>query len=136
MLIELEQYEKITEKICEFIHTKTLETNSSGVVFGLSGGIDSAVTAYLCTRALGKEKCLALILPHEDITPESETNDAIEIINKININYKICNIRHCLAFHRIYIGLMILLDSLLVHHIRHLHQHQNFSFCDIFPSNY
>ena len=92
MLIELEQYEKITEKICEFIHTKTLETNSSGVVFGLSGGIDSAVTAYLCTRALGKEKCLALILPHEDITPESETNDAIEIINKININYKICNI--------------------------------------------
>ena len=40
MLIELEQYEKITEKICEFIHTKTLETNSSGVVFGLSGGID------------------------------------------------------------------------------------------------
>ena len=53
-------------------------------MFGLSGGIDSAVTAYLCTRALGKEKCLALILPHEDITPESETNDAIEIINKIN----------------------------------------------------
>ena len=92
MLIELEQYGKVTEKICEFIHTKTLETNSSGVVFGLSGGIDSAVIAYLCTRALGKEKCLALILPHEDITPESETNDAIEIINKLNINYKICNI--------------------------------------------
>ena len=89
---QLDQYEQIAEKICNFIRTKISETNSSGVVFGLSGGIDSTVVAFLCTRALGKEKCLALILPHDDITPESETIDAIEVAKKLGINYKICNI--------------------------------------------
>ncbi len=88
----LDQYEQIAEKICDFIRTKTSEANSSGVVFGLSGGIDSAVTAFLCTRAIGKEKCLALILPHDDITPESETIDGIDIAKKLGISYKICNI--------------------------------------------
>ena len=69
---QLDQYEQIVEKICNFIRTKISETNSSGVIFGLSGGIDSAVVAFLCTRALGKKKCLALMLPHDDITPESD----------------------------------------------------------------
>ena len=89
---QLDQYEQIAEKICNFIHVKISETNASGVVFGLSGGIDSAVIAFLCTRALGKEKCLALILPHEDITPEDETTDAIEMVKKLGIRYKICNV--------------------------------------------
>ena len=89
---QLDQCEQVAEKICDFIRTKISETNSSGVVFGLSGGIDSAVIAFLCTRALGKEKCLALILPHDDITPESETTDAIEVAKKLDINYKICNV--------------------------------------------
>ena len=89
---QLDQYEQIVEKICNFIRTKISETNSSGVIFGLSGGIDSAVVAFLCTRALGKKKCLALMLPHDDITPESETVDAIEVAKKLDISYKICNI--------------------------------------------
>lgn len=37
-----------------------------GAVVGVSGGIDSAVTAALCARALGGERVLALLMPERD----------------------------------------------------------------------
>ena len=42
-----------------------------GVVLGLSGGIDSSVTAALCARALGPEKVFAVLMPEQDSDPES-----------------------------------------------------------------
>ena len=63
---------------------KIIETNSKGVIFGLSGGIDSAVIAYLCNNAI-KEKTLAIIMPDSKVSPESETNDAIKIVDKLGL---------------------------------------------------
>lgn len=40
-------------------------------VFGLSGGVDSAVTAYLCTRALGPENVHAIRMPYRTSSQES-----------------------------------------------------------------
>jgi len=37
-----------------------------GAVVGVSGGIDSSVVAALCTRALGRERVLALLMPERD----------------------------------------------------------------------
>jgi NAD+ synthase len=42
-----------------------------GVVVGVSGGIDSSVVAFLCARALGKDRVLALFMPETDSSPES-----------------------------------------------------------------
>ncbi|KAA6458381.1 NAD(+) synthase [Acidobacteria bacterium AB60] len=42
-----------------------------GAVVGVSGGIDSSVVAFLCARALGKERVIALFTPEEDSSPES-----------------------------------------------------------------
>ena len=42
-----------------------------GVVLGLSGGIDSSVTAALCARALGPEKVFAVLMPEQESDPES-----------------------------------------------------------------
>lgn len=42
-----------------------------GVVVGLSGGIDSSVTAALSVRALGKDRVLGLLMPEEDSSEES-----------------------------------------------------------------
>lgn len=41
------------------------------VVVGLSGGVDSAVTAFLAARALGAENVLALRLPYRTSSPDS-----------------------------------------------------------------
>ncbi len=40
-----------------------------GVVLGLSGGLDSSASAYLCQRALGAGRVLAFILPERDSDP-------------------------------------------------------------------
>ncbi len=42
-----------------------------GAVVGVSGGIDSAVVAFLCARALGPERVLVLFTPEADSSPES-----------------------------------------------------------------
>ena len=42
-----------------------------GAVIGLSGGIDSSVTAALCVRALGPDKVLAVLMPEHDSDPDS-----------------------------------------------------------------
>lgn len=42
-----------------------------GAVLGLSGGIDSSVTAALCVNALGPEKVLGVLMPERDSEPES-----------------------------------------------------------------
>jgi len=42
-----------------------------GAVVGVSGGIDSSVVAFLCVRALGKERVLVLLMPETDSSPES-----------------------------------------------------------------
>jgi NAD+ synthase len=42
-----------------------------GAVVGVSGGIDSAVVAALCARALGPDRVLALLMPERDSSPDS-----------------------------------------------------------------
>jgi NAD+ synthetase len=40
-------------------------------VFGLSGGVDSAVTAFLSAKALGKENVVAIRMPYRTSNPDS-----------------------------------------------------------------
>jgi len=42
-----------------------------GAVIGVSGGIDSSVTAFLCARALGKDRVFLLFTPEADSSPDS-----------------------------------------------------------------
>ena len=87
-----QDYAKITESIQKFISDKITDNHSEGVILGLSGGIDSAVLAYLCKDTL-KEKTLALIMPDTDITPNSETEDALKMISLTGIPYKLIDIK-------------------------------------------
>lgn len=51
---------------------------------GLSGGIDSAVVAYLAVEALGKENVLGVLMPSRYSSPESIA-DAEELVNRLEI---------------------------------------------------
>ncbi|WP_419164877.1 NAD+ synthase [Candidatus Palauibacter sp.] len=54
------------------------------VVIGLSGGVDSALTAALCAEALGPEAVLALLLPYRTSSPRSR-EDALLVARKFGI---------------------------------------------------
>ena len=69
---------------------------------GLSGGIDSAVLAYICKRNL-KEKTLALIMPDTSITPNSETEDALKMISLTGIEYKLIDIKPIINEYSMYL---------------------------------
>ena len=84
-------YNSISERIQNTIKQKITQFNSKGVIFGLSGGIDSAVIAYLCANSV-KENTTAIIMPDSKISPEDETNDALKIVDSLNLNYKLIDI--------------------------------------------
>jgi len=61
-----------TDAIAAAIREQVLRTlRKRGVVVGLSGGIDSSVTAALCAHALGPERVFAVLMPEQDSDPES-----------------------------------------------------------------
>jgi len=43
----------------------------NGAVVGLSGGVDSSVTAALCVTALGKDRVFGVLMPEEDSSEDS-----------------------------------------------------------------
>jgi len=67
------------DAVCAFIKQKVERAGADGVVVGVSGGVDSAVVAALCARALGKENVYALILPEKGATPPEALRDAREV---------------------------------------------------------
>ena len=61
-----------TERIVAGIRGTVLrQWKRRGAVIGVSGDIDSAVVAFLCARALGKERVLALLTPETESSPDS-----------------------------------------------------------------
>ena len=79
------------EKIIEFIKKKVKEAGAKGIVIGLSGGLDSTTTLFLCVEALGKEKVLGLMMP-TGINQKEDTEDAVEVCKKLGVEYKVIEI--------------------------------------------
>jgi len=89
--ITKKDYNTIQKKIESFLVDETMQREATGVIFGLSGGIDSAVIAMLCAKSL-KNKSLALIIPDSKITPRVDTEDALKLVDKLGIEYKLIDI--------------------------------------------
>ena len=75
------------ENVCEFIKETVQNANSTGVVLGLSGGIDSAVVAYLAVKALGASNVRGYIMPTKT-TSQQDLDDAKLVQKKLSIDGK------------------------------------------------
>jgi len=83
--------EQSIEIITKFVKNKIKESGAEGLVIGLSGGLDSTTTAYLCARSAKSEKILGLIMPTETTSPE-DVEDAVSVARELGIKYEILNI--------------------------------------------
>lgn len=84
-----QDYERIRQNIESFLRQQVSKAN--GFVFGLSGGIDSAVIAQICASSF-KDKTLALIMPDSRISPKTETEDALYLVDTLGLEYKLIDI--------------------------------------------
>ena len=85
------EIDEAREKIERFIREYIRESGASGVLVGLSGGLDSSVTAALCVSALGEDAVTALSLPYRRSDPASLT-DAGKIADYLRLNLEIIDI--------------------------------------------
>ena len=100
--IKIKNLEKSVGSICDFIKNEiSNKFQKSGAVIGLSGGIDSAVTAALCVRAIGPEKVLGLIMPEKESEPKSQVL-AKQFADKYNIKTEIIDISSILDSFGVY----------------------------------
>jgi NAD+ synthase len=81
-LIADNDYEKIKNNLVSWLQEKVKNAGLKGAVVGLSGGIDSAVTARLAQLAFD-ENLLTLIMPCH--SSSSDRQDALKIANKFKM---------------------------------------------------
>lgn len=70
--------------------------NIKTAVLGLSGGIDSAVTAVLAVKALGPQNVRALLMPSK-YSSDHSVDDAVTLANNLSIAYDILPIHELVA---------------------------------------
>ena len=67
-----------------FIKTEVSRTGLNRVVLGLSGGIDSALAAYLAVRALGRSGVVGVLMPYRT-SSASSVADAESVVGALGI---------------------------------------------------
>ena len=78
---------EVHNELVEFLRESFKKAGFSKAVLGLSGGIDSALVAYLLRDALGKEDVLAIMMPYKSSNPDS-LNHAKLVVEDLEINSK------------------------------------------------
>ncbi len=96
---ESEMYQALVVGLRDYVY----HSGFSGVIVGLSGGIDSALTLCIAVDALGADKVYAVMMPYE-YTSKISLEDAQAQARRLNVSYTVCpifdaveGIRHTLA---------------------------------------
>ena len=82
---------KEKNRIVKFLKNYVYNAGFKKGIIGLSGGLDSSVSAYLTVEALGKENVIVVIMPYKKISSKN-VEDAKFIARNLSIKYYICEI--------------------------------------------
>lgn len=84
---ESEMYQALVVGLRDYVN----HSGFSGVIVGLSGGIDSALTLCIAVDALGADKVYAVMMPYE-YTSQISLEDAQAQARRLNVSYTVCPI--------------------------------------------
>jgi NAD+ synthase len=75
-------------RIVRFLRTHSERIGVRHLVVGMSGGLDSSVTAALCSKALGGKRTLGFCLPEAETRTSRSIQDAEEVARKFGIRFE------------------------------------------------
>jgi NAD+ synthetase len=82
----------VAEWLVEFLRDEMIRRRGfHRAVVGLSGGVDSSVTAFLCARALGAENVWGIRMPYRTSSPESLEHAQL-VIDQLGIHSRTIDI--------------------------------------------
>ena len=81
----------VRELLVQFLRDESKNAGFHRGVIGVSGGVDSAVSAFLTSEALGNENTVGVIMPYRTSNPKS-VEDAKTVINQIGIRSELVDI--------------------------------------------
>ncbi|MGI6740845.1 MAG: NAD+ synthase [Brevefilum sp.] len=76
--------QRVETTLTHFIKSELSRAGFSKALLGVSGGLDSAVSLYLCARALGPENVLAIRMPYKT-SPEHTLIDAQTMVDALGV---------------------------------------------------
>ena len=77
--------ETVRKVLTGFIDNEVRKAGFHRVVVGLSGGVDSSLSAYLAAEALGPENVWGILMPYRTSSPESAQHAAL-VVQALGIN--------------------------------------------------
>ena len=86
-------------RIEQMIRYAVWSSGRERIVIGISGGIDSAVAAAFCCRAIEGERVLGLTLP-TTVTPEVDIEDARLLCRQLGMDHQVISIEPILDAYR------------------------------------
>ena len=84
-----ETIKQIYDKLVTGIKSYFAKNNIKKAVIGLSGGIDSSLSAKLVADAIGKENVYGLIMPKKGLSSQENIDDARELCKWIGMKHSI-----------------------------------------------
>lgn len=79
------------EKICSFMKSYLAASGFNKYILGVSGGIDSALSAALAAQAIGKENVIGVLMPYKHSNPQSLA-DGLTLCQSLGIRHEVVEI--------------------------------------------
>ena len=83
---------EVERRITRFIKDYVENSGATGIVIGLSGGVDSNTIAALSSLSIGGDRVLGLMLPEQETYNQKDIGDATIVSEKFGLKTQICDI--------------------------------------------
>mgnify|MGYP003334117581 FL=1 len=101
-ILDIQNTDSVETELQNFIKDQVFDKfKRKGTVVGISGGIDSALTCTLCTKAIGKDNVLGVLMPEKDSNPKSAIY-ARNLCEKLGVRFVTIDITNILDSFKVY----------------------------------